>query len=180
MDDHANAQAQKLVELAHPFGVALGEVVVDRDDVDAASREGVKINRQGCDQCLAFAGFHFGDLAFVQYHSADQLHVKMTHVQHAPSSFADDGESFHEQFVQHFLDHQVAVGFDLLLAVGIGVWLVGDVADTLLDVGAKLFGLGAQLFIRELFDLRFELVDSLDARQHALHFALVPGPENLT
>ena len=33
--DHANGQTQELVQLAHPFSVALGEVIVDGDDVDA-------------------------------------------------------------------------------------------------------------------------------------------------
>ena len=36
VDDYADAQAQKTVELAHPFGVALGQVVVDCDHVYAA------------------------------------------------------------------------------------------------------------------------------------------------
>src|SRR5680860_1667564 len=33
--DHADGEAQELVDPAHPLGVVPGEVVVDRDDVDA-------------------------------------------------------------------------------------------------------------------------------------------------
>ena len=36
--DAADAEAQELVDAAHPLGVALGEVVVDGDDVHAACR----------------------------------------------------------------------------------------------------------------------------------------------
>ena len=38
--DAADGQAQEPVDRAHPLGVALGEVVVHGDDVDAACRSG--------------------------------------------------------------------------------------------------------------------------------------------
>ena len=38
VDDDADGQAEEVVDLAHPFGVAPGEIVVDGDDVDAACR----------------------------------------------------------------------------------------------------------------------------------------------
>jgi len=37
MHDHADGQAEEAVELAHPFRVALGQVVVDCDHVHPAS-----------------------------------------------------------------------------------------------------------------------------------------------
>ena len=37
VDDHADAEAQEVIDAPHPFGVAPGEVIVDRDDVDAAA-----------------------------------------------------------------------------------------------------------------------------------------------
>ena len=36
--DHADVEAEEPVDLAHPLGVALGQVVVDRDEVDAVAR----------------------------------------------------------------------------------------------------------------------------------------------
>ena len=36
--DDADGQAEEAVDLPHPFGVALGEVVVDGDDMHAACR----------------------------------------------------------------------------------------------------------------------------------------------
>ena len=57
----ADGQAEKPINRAHPFAVAGGEVIIDRDDVHAASAEGIEINGQRGDQRLAFAGGHFRD-----------------------------------------------------------------------------------------------------------------------
>src|SRR6202008_3796690 len=37
MDNDTDRQSQEAVEPAHPFGVALGQVVVDRDNMDATT-----------------------------------------------------------------------------------------------------------------------------------------------
>ena len=129
VDDHAHRQAEKAVELAHPFRVALGQVVVDGDHVHAAPTQRVQIYRKRGDQRFAFAGLHFGDLAFVQNHAADQLHVEVPHVEHAPSRFADHGKRFLQQFVENVLEHLAALGFDFLLAVDVilqrSIWTIG-------------------------------------------------------
>ena len=100
MHDDADGEAEELVDLAHPFGVALGEVVVDGDDVDAAAGERVEIDRQRGDQRLAFAGLHLGDLAFVQHHAADQLHVEMALAERALAGLAHGGEGRHQDVVE--------------------------------------------------------------------------------
>ncbi len=41
VDDDADGEAEELVDGAHPFGVAAGQVVVDGDDVNAAAGERV-------------------------------------------------------------------------------------------------------------------------------------------
>ena len=38
---HADGKAEEFVDLAHPLGVALGEIVVDRDDVNALASKRV-------------------------------------------------------------------------------------------------------------------------------------------
>ena len=70
-------QPEEIVDLAHPFGVALGEVVVHRHHVHAAPGERVEIDRQRRHQRLAFAGLHFGNASLVQDHAADELHVEV-------------------------------------------------------------------------------------------------------
>ena len=52
-----------------------GQVVVDRDEVDALAGEAVEVDRQRRDEGLALAGLHLGDPAEVQGGAAHQLHV---------------------------------------------------------------------------------------------------------
>ena len=107
--DHADGEAEETVDLAHPFGVALGQIVVDGDHVHAAPGHGVEVDRERGDQRLAFAGLHFGNLAFVQDHAADQLHVEMALADGALGRFAHGGKGRHQNVVE-----RSAVG-DLLL-----------------------------------------------------------------
>ncbi len=67
------------MNLAHPFGVARGEVIVDRNDMNAAAGEAVEIGRQGRDERFTFTRSHLGDAALVQGDAADHLHVEMAH-----------------------------------------------------------------------------------------------------
>ena len=78
--DAADAQAEVFVDRPHPLAVALGEVVVHSHDVHAAPGQGVEVNRQGGDECLALAGGHLRDVAFMQRHAADKLHVVWDHL----------------------------------------------------------------------------------------------------
>ena len=100
VDDDADGQAEPLVDAAHPLGVAMGQVVVDGDDVNAVAFERVQINGQGGDQRLSFTGLHLGDFAGVQHHAADQLDVEVPHVEDAAAGFAHHGEGFDQQIVE--------------------------------------------------------------------------------
>ena len=98
--DDADRQAEELVDLAHPLGVALGEIVVDGDDMNAAAGERIEIDRQRGDQRLAFAGLHLGDPAFVQHHAADHLDVEMPLAERALGGLAHGGEGRHQEVVE--------------------------------------------------------------------------------
>ena len=65
-----------LEHAAVPLGVALGEVVVDRDEVDARARERVQEQRHRGDEGLPFTGLHLGDVALVEDDPAHHLHVE--------------------------------------------------------------------------------------------------------
>ncbi len=106
---------EELVDLPHPFGVALGQIVVDGDDVDAAAGKRIEIDRERGDQRLAFAGLHLGNLAFVQHHAADHLDVEMTLAERALGGLADGGESRHQDVVE-----RTALGELLLEFLGAG------------------------------------------------------------
>jgi hypothetical protein len=95
-----DGEPQHPIDPAHPVGVALREVVVDGDQVHAVAGERVEVDRQRRDERLAFAGAHFGDLAVVQRHSADQLDVEVAHLQRALAGLAHDGERLGQQIVE--------------------------------------------------------------------------------
>ena len=77
-----------------------GEVVVDGDDVHALALERVQVAGQRGDQRLALAGPHLGDLALVQHHAADELHVVVAHPERAPARLAADRERLGQEVVE--------------------------------------------------------------------------------
>ena len=111
--DHADGEPEEAVDLPHPLGVALGEVVVDGHDMHALAGERVEIDRERRDQRLAFAGLHLGDAAFVQDHAADQLHVEMALAERALGGLAAGRERRHQDVVE-----RLAVGELLAELVG--------------------------------------------------------------
>ena len=136
MDDAADGEAEEAVDLAHPFAVALGQVVVHRDDMDALARERVEIDRQGRDQRLAFAGLHLGDHAAMEDDAAHQLHVEMALAERALGRLAHRGEGLDQEVVER-------------LAVG----------QPLAERAVRAAQLGV---VEQLDDLRLERVDLVD------------------
>ncbi len=127
--DAADVQAQELVDAAHHLGVALGQVVVDRDDVDAVAGQGVQIRGQRADEGLALTGLHLGDVAEVERGAAHQLHVVVPLAEHALGGLTDGGERLGEQVVQ-----ALTIGVTLLVLLGESPQLgVGEVDEVLFD-----------------------------------------------
>ena len=97
---HADGEAQEAEEPAHPLAVALGQVVVDGDDVDALAGERVQVGGQGRHEGLALARLHLRDHAAVEDDAADELHVEVPHVEHAAAGLAHDREGLGQQVVE--------------------------------------------------------------------------------
>ena len=152
MHDGADGETEEAIDPPHPLRVAGGEVVVHGDDVDAETREGVEVDRQGRHQGLALAGAHLGDAALVQHHAADQLHVEVALAEHALGSLAHGGEGGHEDVVEG-------------LAGG--------------ELGLQHRGPGPQIVVRERGDLRLQGVDLGHTGTIALHAPVVGRAENL-
>ncbi len=149
--EHADGQAEAFVDRAHPVRVAAGQVVVDRDDVDALGRQGVEDDRERAREGLALAGAHLRDLAVVQHHAADQLHIEMAHRHRPPADLAGQREAFREQIVE------VLAGLRAL---------------------TQREELCLQLLVVGLLELRLPLVDPVDAlgiRLELLGFAHPEG-----
>ena len=150
--DDADGEAQKLVDLPHPFGVAFGEVIVDGDDMHAAAGERIEIDRKRGDQRLAFAGLHLGNLAFVQHHAADHLDVEMALAERALGGLAHGGEGRHQNVVER---------------------------PPLGELFLEFLGAGAQRLVGQRLQFVFERVDLVDPRTIAPDTAVVGGTEQL-
>ena len=150
--DQAHREAQEAVHLAHPLGVAPGQVVVHGHHVHAPAGEGVEVGRQGGHQGFALAGFHLGDLAVVQHHAADQLHIEVAHAQHPLARLAYYGKGLGQQLIEQGP-------------------LLGRLAGHLLQLLAEFSGEAAQFVVGEGGDLLLEQVDVGNDRLVALQLA---------
>ena len=146
VDDQAHGQAQEAVDLAHPVAVALGQVVVDGDDVHALAAQGVQVGGQGSHQGLAFTGLHLGDAALVQDDAADELHPVGAQAQHTVGCLTAGGKGLRQQVVQG-----LAVFITLLQLRGLG-----------LELGIGI----ALVFFLQDFDLADDGIKALDLLRH--------------
>jgi hypothetical protein len=150
VNDHADGEAEEVVDLPHPFGVASGQIVVDGNDVDALAGQRVEVDRKRRHQRLAFAGFHLGDVAFVQHHAADQLNIEMPLAEGTLGGLAHGGKRRNENVVQRF-----SIG-ELFTEFG----------------GARL-----QRFVGQRGDLWLQGIDGIDAGLVTLDPPIVGGAE---
>ena len=98
--DVGGAHAERLEDGQRPLAVALGEVVVHRDEVHAAAGERVQVERLRRDEGLSLAGLHLGDVALVEDDAAHQLHVEEADADRALERLAHRGERLEEQVVE--------------------------------------------------------------------------------
>ena len=150
MHDAAHLEAEELIDLAHPGGVALGEVVVHRDHVHALAFERVQVDRQRRDQGLALAGRHLGDLALVEDDAAHELHVVVALAEGALRRFPRDGEGLDQQVLQRL---------------------------ACFDPPLELPGLGPELVVAQRLQRFLEVVDGADLAGVRLDDALVDRAE---
>ena len=150
--DDADLEAEEAVDLAHPLGVALGQVVVDGDEVRAVAGEPVEVHRHGGDERLALAGLHLGDVAVVEDDAAHHLDVEGPHAEGALGALAGDGERLEQEVVE-----QLAV----LVAL------------------AELGRLGAQLLVAEAGHGRLQLGDPLGLLLERLEAPAFTGVQQL-
>ncbi len=98
--DVGHVHPERLVDGPVPLGVALGEVVVGGDEVRAAPGETVEIEGEACDERLALAGLHLGDVALVKDDPAHQLHVEHALVGRTPTRLAYGRERLEREVVE--------------------------------------------------------------------------------
>ncbi len=169
----ADGQAKKFVNRTHPLGVARGEVIVDRHEMDAAPGERVEINGQGGDERFAFAGGHFGDAPAVQGVAADELHIERNHLPEQWMLAHDDFRLAFGETAAGVFDDSERFGQDLIERLG-QLRFVLNLRESRLPIGGFL----AQLVVRKLLKSGLGLVDAMNERPKFFHFAIILRPEN--
>ena len=118
----------------------------------ALARQRIEIGREGGNQRLALAGFHFGDIPPVQEDAADQLHIEGTQAERAMRRLAAIGKGFGQEIIQ---------------------------ALALFEPGLELFGFRLDLVIGELLEFGLKRIDLFHDRTHGFDLAIVRRSENL-
>ena len=150
-DDQPDAEAEPLVELAHPLGVPPGQVVVDRHHMDTPPGQPGEAHRQGGGEGLALAGAHLRHRSPVQGSPANELHVEVALAQHPHRGLAHHREGLKQQ-------------------------VVGGLAP--LQPAAELAGSGPQPVVVEPLYLGLERVDVGNERLQVLELAALPGAQD--
>ena len=100
MYDDANAHPQKTEQLTHLFALKFGQIVIDRNNVNALAAQRVQISGKAGSQRFAFTCLHLGDSALMQHDAADKLNVEGTQTQGTLGRLADDGKCLRQQLIQ--------------------------------------------------------------------------------
>ena len=148
--DHAYCQAEEAIDRAHPIRIALREILIHGDDVDALAGQRVEVGGQGRHQRLALARAHLGDAALMQCDAADQLDVEVAQAQGTARGLAHHGEGFGQEPVER---------------------------STLLEPGAKFHGLLAQLLIVKPLQRALVCAGLPDQAGESFDEPLVAAPE---
>ena len=154
LHDQTDGQSQPAVELAHPLAVALGQIVVDGNNVHPLAGQGVQVGGQGSHKGLALTGLHLGNIAAVQGDAAGHLHREVLHAQHTPCGFAADGKGIRQDVVQRFALGQLLLeSGSLRLQVNIGHGLIlGLQRQHLFGDGVHLFQLPVREAAKKFFN----------------------------
>ena len=132
--DEAGADAEHVVGGLDPLRVALGEIVVDGDEMDVLPRERVQVEGHRGDEGLSLARLHLGDVALVEDDPAHHLDVEEADAHRPLERLAHRRERLEEDVLERLA-----------------------VRDALPELG----GLALQLLVGELLELRFERSDVL-------------------
>ncbi len=144
--EDADAEAQRVVDGAHPLRIALGQVVVHGHHVHALALQRVQVEGHGGCQGLALTRLHLGDLALVKCNAAQHLHIEVTEADAPFGDLPHNGERLRKNIVQS-LPHAQA--------------------------GEELIGLGSQLSIGEGGHLAADLVHPLEQGPELAQFLLI-------
>ena len=178
----ADGESKVLVEMSHPRRVALGEVVVHRDELHVLASKRIQVERHRRHQRLAFARLHLGNLALMEDNAADELDVERNHVprermsanllgcaDQVPARVFQKRKRLGQNLIKRRLD-----GRHLLILVRVlRHRLRYDLGHARLELGRPL----REVLVRQVFGLQLLLkgVDLTNDRPQFLQLAFVLG-----
>ena len=121
VDNQTDFKAHKSVKFAHPFGVTLCKVVVDRNNVNSVTRKRVKVGGKCSHKGFTFTGFHFRNTSLMENDTAENLYGIVLHTENTPGCLAAGGKSLGKNIVKGFTLGKTFFelgGFCLKLTVG--------------------------------------------------------------
>ncbi|CAB4962724.1 unannotated protein [freshwater metagenome] len=157
-EDDANLEAEEPMDASHPLGVALGKVVVDRDDMDALAGQRIEIGRQGGNEGLALTRAHLSDVAHVEGCPTHDLDVIVTLAERSPRRLANGRERFRQEVIE---------GLPGLIAVLV---LLGELPQLRVSEGGEVLLDGIDRFgdrMQSSQDLAFSGAEDLVEESHS-------------
>ena len=121
VDNQTHAQTQEPIDLAHPFRVTFGQIIVHGNDMHTLAGQCVQICRKHSHQRFTFTGAHLRNSALMQHNAADNLHPIGLHTQNTPCSLTGRCKCLRQNIVQSFSVCQPffeLAGFCLQLFIG--------------------------------------------------------------
>ncbi len=152
VENNADGEAHEGINLSHPLGITLCQIIIDRNHVNALAVQRIQIDRQRSHQGFAFTGLHLCDASLVQDNAADELNPEGLHVQCSLGALTNRRKSLRKDVVQR-------------LAAG----------ELLLEFGC----FPAKLLIRKRLHLRTKRLDFLHDRFNSFQLTFTVASENL-
>ena len=115
IQNHANSQAKKLMNLTHPLGITLCQIIVNCYNVDTSAFQGIQICRKSGNQSLTFAGSHLCDTSLVKDNSTDKLYLIVFHPQYTFGSFTNGCKCFRKEIIQRLALFQALLVLSCLI-----------------------------------------------------------------
>ncbi len=150
--DVADGHAEAFEHAAVPLRVTLGEVVVDRDEVDALAFQRVQVEREAGNEGLTFTGLHLRHVTLVKDDAAHQLDIEHALVGLPQTCFPNRGEGLEEELLERL---------------------------SVLEPLPELRGLVPELLVGELLELRLDRGDVGRLLGKPLHTAALADAEDL-
>ena len=81
--DNSDRKSEEFMYLAHPLGITLGKIIINRNNMYALAFQCIKICRKKTCLCLTFTGSHLCDSSLMENNTTHKLHSVMFCMKHS-------------------------------------------------------------------------------------------------